>query len=72
MQNVQQTDRDPTDLGLSRTPATASHHCRNGWLGDDDHPVPCPTCKPHLQRRPDGTWRLNRPTKTTRPTKETR
>ena len=27
--------------------------CRRGWLGDDDdnRPVPCLTCRPHLRRR---------------------
>lgn len=61
-------DHDPTDLGITPlSPATTTtHHCTNGWTGDDDHPAPCPICKPHLHRRADGTWRLTRPTKMTR------
>ncbi|GEO93102.1 hypothetical protein KFL01_24080 [Kocuria flava] len=55
-------DRDRTDLGLARLPeepAPAGHACRDGWLGDDDAPRPCPVCRPHLIRRPDG-WRIRR------------
>lgn len=33
--------------------ATDSYHrCYSGWLGpDEDHPRPCPTCRPHLVRQ---------------------
>lgn len=53
--------RDPTDLGLSGSaaPAPDAHQCRNGWLGDDDHPIPCLICRPHLVRRPHG-WAVRR------------
>ncbi|WNB84527.1 hypothetical protein [Cellulomonas sp. ATA003] len=44
-------DRDPTDLGLAPAPAPAEHACHRGWIGGEDHPKPCPTCKPHLTRR---------------------
>jgi hypothetical protein len=31
--------------------------CVGGWLGDDeDAPVPCPVCRPHLVRRRHGSW----------------
>lgn len=51
-------DRDRTDLGLSIIPEpTSVHRCRRGWIGDEDHPAPCPVCRPHLIHRPDG-WAL--------------
>jgi len=36
-------DDEPTDV----------HYCVDGWQGQDHHgrPSPCPTCRPHLQRR---------------------
>lgn len=59
-------DYDPTDVGLSAPPNAPEppargvpHSCRNGWTGDDDHPGPCPTCKPHLIRRSHG-WAVRR------------
>jgi len=33
--------------------------CHNGWLGTEDHPTPCPACKPHLVRRA-GNWTVDR------------
>lgn len=54
-------ERDRTDLGLSNIPELDPvHRCRRGWIGDEDHLVPCPVCKPHLIHRPDG-WAITRP-----------
>lgn len=57
-----------TDRGLSvlpeirpvTTPARLanSHECRDGWLGTEDQPRPCPYCRPHLTRGRQG-WRVN-------------
>lgn len=59
---------DRTDRGLPvlpeiqavRHPArkAEAHDCRDGWQGSEDQPRPCPYCRPHLVRRPDG-WRVN-------------
>lgn len=29
------------------------HHCEAGWLGEDDQdrPIPCLVCRPHLRER---------------------
>lgn len=29
------------------------HRCDGGWLGEDDQgrPIPCLTCRPHLERK---------------------
>ena len=34
----------------ARLPSAHDARCRDGWLGDDDQdrPIPCPTCRPHL------------------------
>lgn len=44
-------DDDDARSVTSRGPA--GHGCRAGWLGDDDRPVPCLVCRPHLRRRFD-------------------
>lgn len=33
--------------------AEAAHdaRCRDGWIGDEDAPAPCPVCRPHLVGR---------------------
>lgn len=46
-------DRDPSDLGLAPLPPAPAHDCRDGWIGDDSRPTPCPRCKPHLRREAD-------------------
>ena len=46
------TDRDRTDLGLPAL-TVPGHYCRDGWLGTDEHPRPCPICRPHLDRTQD-------------------
>lgn len=48
------TDDSPRpydELGGQVTDGACS--CRDGWLGTDDHPVPCPRCRPHLRRTTD-------------------
>ena len=45
--------RDRTDLGLPNLPPPPVHACRNGWIGDDEHPTPCPRCRPWLARTAD-------------------
>lgn len=34
------------------TPRPRAHACAGGWIGEDreGRPVPCRTCKPHLDR----------------------
>jgi hypothetical protein len=41
---------DDDDASVERLPH--EHACVDGWIGTDDdgRPVPCPACKPHLQR----------------------
>lgn len=60
---------DPTDRGLS--PPPEPHICADGWAltSTDEHPRPCPVCKPHLTRTErDGltAWRLRTTTTTGR------
>jgi len=40
---------------------TAEHdpYCRNGWLGSEDFPRPCPICRPWLVTR-NGNWIVDR------------
>lgn len=64
--------QDRTDRGLSVLPEIRStnrprpaeqpeqsseHVCRDGWLGTEDQPRPCPVCRPHLRRGRYG-WRV--------------
>ncbi len=42
----------PNRYGEDTDTADRVHDCRRGWVTrpDDDHPKPCPVCKPHLTR----------------------
>jgi hypothetical protein len=64
------TDRYPVDLADAAKPREAAAYandeplhdarCRDGWLGDDDQdrPIPCLVCRPHLTRNRDGSSEL--------------
>lgn len=32
-------------------PERRAHACRNGWLGPESEPAPCPVCKPETVKR---------------------
>lgn len=52
---------DPIDDQVAELEWPHDGRCRAGWLGEDaaGHPIPCPTCRPHLATCPTcGTARL--------------
>jgi len=47
-------DRYGDRIEDSEQPELHDPRCVAGWLGDDeqDHPIPCLQCRPHLTRTP--------------------